>query len=109
MPQPCCSEVDAESDRIWKYVDRVCRTVGLRKYMKFNSKLLRADWNQERGKCILQIEKSYIDDVKKTFEDECVNTPHFELVYTASLAATETSSYQRAGCQKIQFFRMFQE
>ncbi|OCK79953.1 flavin-binding monooxygenase-like protein [Lepidopterella palustris CBS 459.81] len=68
---PHWPELFSKADHIWKYLDRVCRAFGLRKYMKFNHKITEAIWNEEKGKWALTIEKTYADDSVEVLHDEC--------------------------------------
>ncbi|KAF2809189.1 flavin-binding monooxygenase [Mytilinidion resinicola] len=68
---PHWPELFSKADHIWKYLDRVCRVFGLRKYMRFNHKVIKAVWNEETGKWNVDIEKTYADDFTEVIHDQC--------------------------------------
>jgi hypothetical protein len=60
------------SPDIWKYLDKVCETFGLRKYMNFNTQVVESRWNEEKGKWIVKIQRSKPgSDKVEEFEDDC--------------------------------------
>jgi cation diffusion facilitator CzcD-associated flavoprotein CzcO len=52
-------------------VDKVCEVFDLRKYMKFESRITRAEWIAETGKWKISVEQKQDDGSLKTFDDEC--------------------------------------
>jgi len=77
--QPWWPELYSKSEHIWTYLDRVCRAFDLRKYMRFNSRVIEAVWDQEAGKWKVKVERTYADDSTQIFEDECVSLTICEL------------------------------
>ncbi|KAF2421137.1 FAD/NAD(P)-binding domain-containing protein [Tothia fuscella] len=60
------------SPDIWKYLDKVCETFGLRKYMNFNTQVVESRWDEQRGKWTVKIQRSKPGtDETEEFEDEC--------------------------------------
>lgn len=39
----------SHSEDIWQYLNKVCKAFDLRRYMKFNSEVVDAEWNPRRG------------------------------------------------------------
>ena len=60
------------SPDIWKYLDKVCETFGLRKYMTFNTEVTGCYWNEEKGqwKVTLKQQKEG-EDAPREFEEHC--------------------------------------
>jgi cation diffusion facilitator CzcD-associated flavoprotein CzcO len=65
-PNPAWSEFYASGQEILRYLQGVANKYQVRKYMKFNSKCLGANWNEEKGKWAVKIEGP-----QGKFEDEC--------------------------------------
>ncbi|KAJ9644119.1 hypothetical protein H2201_007096 [Coniosporium apollinis] len=60
------------SPDIWKYLDRVCETFGLRKYMNFNTQVVGAYWQEEQGKWKVKLRQTKPDGSEPSeFEDTC--------------------------------------
>jgi cation diffusion facilitator CzcD-associated flavoprotein CzcO len=60
------------SPDIWKYLNKVCETFGLRKYMNFNTEVVESRWDEDRGKWTVKIKKTIPgSDIVEEFEDEC--------------------------------------
>lgn len=59
------------SEHIWAYLDRVCETFDLRRFMKFRSEVTKAEWNEEKGVWKLSVNQIGADGSVTEFEDEC--------------------------------------
>lgn len=64
---PNWSAYYSSSEEIWQYFKDVSTKFGLEKYVKFNTTVESATWNEEKGQWIL----SLIDADGKQFEDYC--------------------------------------
>lgn len=53
------------------YLEKVCEVFGLKKYMRFNSKVTGTIWNEETGKWTVKIGQAQPDGSIKEFEDTC--------------------------------------
>jgi cation diffusion facilitator CzcD-associated flavoprotein CzcO len=58
------------SPDIWTYLNKICEVFGLRKYMNFNTKIVEARWNEDKGKWVVKVERTKPDGSKEQFEDE---------------------------------------
>ncbi len=61
----------SEAPDIQKYLANVTDTFNLRRFMKFEHKVVEAAWDAEAGKWRLQIERKEIDGSVETIHDEC--------------------------------------
>ncbi|KAK3718844.1 hypothetical protein LTR37_004760 [Vermiconidia calcicola] len=59
------------SPDIWKYLDKVCETFGLRKYMNFNTAVTGCYWNEEKGQWKVTLRQSTPGEEPRDFEDWC--------------------------------------
>ena len=59
------------SPDIFKYLDKVCETFGLRKYMTFNTKVTGCYWNEERGEWKVTLREEKPGQEPRDFEDYC--------------------------------------
>lgn len=64
---PNWSAYYSSSKEIWQYFKDVARKFDLEKYVKFNTTVESATWNEEKGQWML----SLIDADGKPFEDHC--------------------------------------
>ncbi|KAI9737885.1 MAG: hypothetical protein M1834_009255 [Cirrosporium novae-zelandiae] len=55
---------------IWKYLDRVCNTFDLRKYMTFNSEVIGCWWMEDEGKWKVKIRQTKSGQSRE-FEETC--------------------------------------
>jgi cation diffusion facilitator CzcD-associated flavoprotein CzcO len=53
------------------YLEKVCECFGLKKYMRFNSKVTGASWNEDSGQWTLKISQTQPDESIKEWEDIC--------------------------------------
>ncbi|WEW61449.1 hypothetical protein PRK78_006939 [Emydomyces testavorans] len=56
---------------IWKYLDRVCKTFDLRKYMTFNTKVIGAFWEGDKGEWKVTLTQTMPDGTQREFEERC--------------------------------------
>ncbi|CAK3851030.1 sterigmatocystin biosynthesis monooxygenase stcW [Lecanosticta acicola] len=56
------------SPDIWKYLDKVCNTFDLRKYMTFNTEVVGAYWNDDRGQWTVKLRNNKSGE---EIEDHC--------------------------------------
>lgn len=56
---------------ILKYLEKVCDVFGLRKYMTFNTEVVRAEWQDEAGKWKVRLRQKSPSGEEREFEDEC--------------------------------------
>ncbi|KAM0330552.1 hypothetical protein ACHAQA_003499 [Verticillium albo-atrum] len=61
----------SSSEYLHGYLTRVVDKLDLRKYMKFNSKVIEARFNEDRGVWLLKIEQTLPDGSTNVFEDDC--------------------------------------
>ncbi|EGP86187.1 uncharacterized protein MYCGRDRAFT_60715 [Zymoseptoria tritici IPO323] len=59
------------SPDIWKYLDRVCNTFDLRKYMTFNTEVIGTYWNDEKGQWTVKLRETRPGQEPREFEDYC--------------------------------------
>nr|POE51571.1 putative sterigmatocystin biosynthesis monooxygenase stcw [Quercus suber] len=59
------------SPDIWKYLDKVCNTFDLRKYMHFRSEVVGCYWNEEKGQWRVKIRETQPGTEPREFEDHC--------------------------------------
>jgi cation diffusion facilitator CzcD-associated flavoprotein CzcO len=61
------------SPDIWKYLDKVCETFDLRKYMNFNTQVIESRWNESKGKWVVKLRRAKPgapESEVEVFEDE---------------------------------------
>jgi hydroxyversicolorone monooxygenase len=56
---------------IWNYLDRVCKTWNLRKYMTFSTEVLSCHWQEETSKWKVNLRTLASDGTRTDFSDEC--------------------------------------
>lgn len=57
---------------IWRYLDKVCNTFDLRKYMTFNTQVVEARWQDDQGKWKVKLQQTDPDSGEtRDFEDTC--------------------------------------
>ncbi|PPJ54899.1 hypothetical protein CBER1_06033 [Cercospora berteroae] len=59
------------SPDIWKYLDKVCNTFDLRKYMTFNTEVTGTYWNEEKGEWTVKLRQTAPGQEPREFEDTC--------------------------------------
>ena len=59
------------SPDIWAYLDKVCNTFGLRKYMQFNTEVAGCWWQEDKGKWKVLLRETVDGRNHREFEDEC--------------------------------------
>lgn len=59
------------SPDIWAYLDKVCNTFDLRKYMKFNTEVVGCEWQDDLGKWKVKLREHTGGQEPKEFEDTC--------------------------------------
>ncbi|KAI9642092.1 hypothetical protein NHQ30_009963 [Ciborinia camelliae] len=68
--QKQCQKYASKSGDIWKYLDKVCGTFDLRKYMTFNTEVIGCLWDEETGKWTVKM-KQTSESGEKVFEETC--------------------------------------
>ncbi|KAK2802318.1 hypothetical protein FQN51_004608 [Onygenales sp. PD_10] len=61
----------SSSQDIWKYLNRVCNTFDLRKYMTFNTEVTGAFWEEDRGEWRVTLKQTALDGTVKELEERC--------------------------------------
>ncbi|PMD27582.1 flavin-binding monooxygenase-like protein [Hyaloscypha hepaticicola] len=61
----------SHSPDIWKYLDKVCETFDLRKYMKFNTEIIGCYWNEDSGQWTVKLRQHNPGSSPKEFEEKC--------------------------------------
>lgn len=56
---------------IWAYLDKVCETFGLRKYMHFHTEVVGCYWNEEKGEWKVKLRETKPGQGAREFEDHC--------------------------------------
>jgi cation diffusion facilitator CzcD-associated flavoprotein CzcO len=56
---------------IHKYLEKVCDVFDLRKYMTFNTEVIRAEWKDDVGKWRVTLRQTTASGEEKKFEEEC--------------------------------------
>lgn len=56
---------------IWTYLDRVCNTWELRRYMTFSTEVVSCHWQEEKSKWIVNMRTLASDGTSTDFSDEC--------------------------------------
>ena len=59
------------SPDIWAYLDKVCDTFGLRKYMNFNTEVVGCYWDEEKGEWKVKLRQTKLGGQTREFEDHC--------------------------------------
>ncbi|KAF7194766.1 FAD-binding monooxygenase moxY [Pseudocercospora fuligena] len=59
------------SPDIWKYLDKVCNTFDLRKFMTFNTEVTGAYWNEEKGEWSVKLRQTAPGQQPREFEETC--------------------------------------
>ncbi|KAI1975380.1 hypothetical protein LOZ55_004700 [Ophidiomyces ophidiicola] len=70
-PNPEWPHFYSYSPDIWKYLDRICNTFDLRKYMTFNTKVTGAFWEADKGEWRVTMTQTAPDGTEKEIEDRC--------------------------------------
>ncbi|KAM3076422.1 hypothetical protein ACMFMG_007241 [Clarireedia jacksonii] len=60
----------SKSSDVWKYLDKVCETFKLRKYMTFNTEIVGCYWNEVTGQWTVKLKQSS-GAGEKQFEETC--------------------------------------
>jgi hydroxyversicolorone monooxygenase len=61
----------SHSPDIYKYLDKVCETFDLRKYMTFNSEVIGCYWNEEAGQWTVKLRQTNPGSAPREFEEKC--------------------------------------
>ncbi|KAF8864560.1 flavin-binding monooxygenase-like protein [Acephala macrosclerotiorum] len=61
----------SHSPEIFKYLDKVCETFDLRKYMTFNTEVTGCYWNQETGQWTVKLRQTHLGSEPREFEEKC--------------------------------------
>jgi hydroxyversicolorone monooxygenase len=73
--QLCCSpdwpRYASHAPEIWKYLDNVCETFDLRKYMVFNTEVIGCYWNEQAGQWTVKLRQSSPRSAPREFEEQC--------------------------------------
>lgn len=59
------------SPDIWAYLDKVCNTFNLRKYMNFNTSVVGCYWNEEKGEWKVKLKETKPTGEVREFDDYC--------------------------------------
>lgn len=59
------------SPDIWKYLDKVCNTFDLRKYMTFHTEVMGIYWQEDEGKWLVKLRQTAAGQEPREFEDTC--------------------------------------
>nr|KMM71314.1 monooxygenase [Coccidioides posadasii RMSCC 3488] len=70
-PNPEWPNFYSYSPDIWNYLDRVCNTFDLRKYMTFNTKVIGAYWEEDKGEWRVALTQTMPDGTQREFEERC--------------------------------------
>lgn len=57
---------------IHEYLGKVCDVFGLRKYMTFNTEVIRAEWQDDVGKWKVTLQHKTSSGETKELEEECI-------------------------------------
>lgn len=71
MHSPDWPRYASHSPEIWKYLDKVCETFDLRKYMTFNTEVIGCYWNEEAGQWTVKLCQSSPGAAPREFEAKC--------------------------------------
>lgn len=69
--QPDWPRFFSYSPDIWKYLDKVCETFGLRKYMAFHTEVIGCHWQEDTGEWLVKLRQSRPGEEPREFEDRC--------------------------------------
>lgn len=61
----------SHSPEIWKYLDKVCETFDLRKYMTFNTEVIGCYWDEEAGQWTVKLRQRNAGSAPREFEEKC--------------------------------------
>ncbi|PGG98430.1 hypothetical protein AJ79_08869 [Helicocarpus griseus UAMH5409] len=70
-PNPEWPKFFSSAADIWAYLNRVCKTFDLRKYMTFNTKVTGAYWEEDQGEWRVTLVQVAPDGTEKEFEERC--------------------------------------
>ncbi|EEH48624.2 uncharacterized protein PADG_04703 [Paracoccidioides brasiliensis Pb18] len=70
-PNPDWPNLFSKSADIWKYLDRVCDTFNLRKYMTFNTLITGSYWEEEKGEWRVTLRQIAPDGTERETEERC--------------------------------------
>ncbi|TKA22440.1 putative sterigmatocystin biosynthesis monooxygenase stcW [Salinomyces thailandicus] len=59
------------SPDIWKYLDKVCNTFGLREYMTFSTEVIGCYWDDQKGQWRVKLRENKPGQEPREFEDYC--------------------------------------
>lgn len=59
------------SPDIWKYLDKVCNTFDLRKYMTFNTEVKGCFWDDDKGEWLVKLRTTGPGEEPRDFEERC--------------------------------------
>ena len=69
--QPDWPRFFSYSPDIWKYLDKVCNTFDLRKYMTFNTEVVGCWWQEEAGQWKVKLRQTRPDGETWEFDETC--------------------------------------
>ncbi|KLU81143.1 hypothetical protein MAPG_00238 [Magnaporthiopsis poae ATCC 64411] len=61
----------SQSAEIWTYLDLVCNTFDLRKYMTFHTKVTGCYWQQDKGQWLVKLRQQLPGQEAREFEEHC--------------------------------------
>ena len=61
----------AHSPEIWAYLDTVCKTFDLRRYMTFNTEIIGCYWSEEEGQWTVKMRQTDPGSTSREFEEKC--------------------------------------
>ena len=70
-PNPEWPAFFSYSSDIWSYLDKICNTFDLRKYMQFDTEVVACDWQDDVGKWKVKLRSHVKGQEPREFEDTC--------------------------------------
>ncbi|KAK2747146.1 hypothetical protein FQN57_002403 [Myotisia sp. PD_48] len=70
-PNPEWPNFYSYSPDIWAYLNRVCKTFDLRKYMTFSTEVIGAYWQEDKGEWKVSLRQTAPDGTTKDIEESC--------------------------------------
>lgn len=61
----------SQAPDIWKYLNKVCETFDLKKYMNFHTEVVGCYWEEEAGMWSVKLREHLPDHEPREFEDRC--------------------------------------
>lgn len=65
------TDCGSRAREIWQYLNSVCETFDLRRYMTFRTTVTRCEWHSDKGVWKVQLTQSFPDGTSRQIEESC--------------------------------------